>query len=146
MNYSLTFDGTKNTWADWKLVPTSPPMIPPPQPNRNVVNIPGGDPIDLSRIPFGHLTYQHVTGSWSFLRDEEEKSTRMDTYNAIREWLHNTTRFVQTEDDPAHKYRGYFAINMPESGENTVGITINFDLEPTRFNLDGTVDSTYLPQ
>ena len=146
MYYSLTFGKEKNTWADWGLIPTSPPMIPPPQPNKNLVNIPGriAGPIDLSRAVFGYLTYPRVTGSWSFLREEEDPQTRIELYEEIRAWLHGRTTTVVTEDDPFHYYQGMFTINEPESGENTVGITIQYDLEPVRYNLDGTVDNNYL--
>lgn len=146
MYYSLTFDNEKNTWDDWKMIPTSPPQVPPPQPNLNLVDIPGGERIDLSRVPFGHLTYKRVSGSWSFLCEEVDPKTRVHLYEELRDWLHFSTRFVTLEDDPLHKWRGMFSINMPESGENTAGITINFDLDPYRYNLDGTVDTTYLPQ
>lgn len=148
MYYSLTFGREKNTWADWGLIPTSPPMISPPQPNRNLVNIPGRvkGPIDLSRAVFGYLTYPRVSGSWSFIREEEDPRTRIELYEEIRQWLHGRSTYVQTEDDPFHLYYGAFTIGEPTSGPNTVGITIQYDLEPVRYNLDGTVDETYLLQ
>ena len=43
MYYSLTFiigGIKKNTWADWRLIPDTPPSIPPPEPNLNYVDIP----------------------------------------------------------------------------------------------------------
>lgn len=150
MYYSLTFDsieGTaKNTWVDWGLIPTSPPMIPPPQPNKNLANIPGrkAGPIDLSREPFGYLTYPRITGTWEFMKEETSLTTRASTYETIRTWLHGRTTTVITEDDPTHYYQGIFTIDMPESGANTVGIKINFDLEPLRYNLNGTEDTNYL--
>ena len=146
MYYSLTFGKEKNTWADWGLIAVAPPMIPPPQPNKNLVNIPGrhAGPIDLSREPFGELTYPRMTGSWGFIREEEDNRTRFEVYEEIRQWLHGRTTTVQTEDDPFHYYRGIFTINEPESGPNTVGITINYDLEPMRYNLDDTEDEDYL--
>lgn len=146
MYYSLTFGKEKNTWADWGLIAAAPPMIPPPKPNMNLVNIPGrhAGPIDLSREPFGELTYPRITGSWSFIRLEEDNRTRIELYEEIRQWLHGRTTTVQTEDDPFHYYSGVFTINEPESGPNTVGITINYDLEPVRYNLDDTEDEDYL--
>ena len=75
MYYSLTFGKEKNTWADWGLIASSPPQIPPPEPNKNLVNIPGrhAGPIDLSLVPFGVMTYARVTGSWTFIREEEDR-------------------------------------------------------------------------
>ena len=147
MYYSLTFGGAKNTWTDWKLIPTSPPMIPPPQPNKNLVVIPGrtAGPIDLSRVPFGYLTYPRITGTWEFIRLEESQTDRFTIYENIRKWLHGRTTTVVTEDDPTHYYQGIFTIEAPNSGANTVGIKIGYDLEPMRYNLaDDSVDTTFL--
>lgn len=148
MYYSLTFGKEKNTWADWGLIASSPPQITPPEPNKNLVNIPGRHkgPIDLSRVPFGVLTYSRITGSWSFIREEEDQRTRFEVYETIRRWLHGRTTTVMTEDDPDHYYQGIFTISEPTSGPNTVEITINYDLEPVRYNLDGTEDTDYLIQ
>ena len=146
MYYSLTFGKEKNTWADWGLIATSPPMVPAPQPNKNMVTIPGrhAGPIDLSREPFGVLTYPRITGNWEFIREEERKMDRSDTYEMVRRWLHGRTTTVILEDDPFHDYQGVFTVGEPESGPNTIGIKIAYDLEPVRYNLDGTEDETFL--
>lgn len=147
MYYSLTFaKGEKNTWADWGLIATAPPMIPPPQPNTNFVNIPGRreGPIDLSTLPFGALTYPRIKGNWEFIAMEDDNRTRFDLYEEIRKWLHGRTTEVQTEDDPLHYFRGFFVIGEPSSGENTVGFKIGYDLEPIRYNMDDTEDESFL--
>lgn len=146
MYYSLTFGKEKNTWADWGLIASSPPQIPPPEPNKNLVNIPGrhAGPIDLSLVPFGVMTYARVTGSWTFIREEEDRRTRFEAYETIRRWLHGRTTTVMTEDDPYHYYQGIFTISEPVSGPNTFEIEIEYDLEPVRYNLDGTEDLDYL--
>lgn len=146
MYYSLTFGKEKNTWADWGLIASSPPQIPPPQPNKNLVNIPGRHqgPIDLSRVPWGVLTYGRVTGTWNFVKKEEDRRSRIETYEIIRGWLNGKTTTVMTEDDPYHYYQGIFTVEEPTSDKNTVKIKIKFDLEPIRYNLDGTEDTSYL--
>lgn len=146
MFYSVTFGREKNTWSDWGLIATAPPMIPPPQPNKNLVNIPGRHegPVDLTLETFDELQYPRITGSWSFIREEDNPRTRFELYETIRKWLHGKRTTVQTEDDPFHYFRGIITIGEPESGANTVGITIGYDLEPVRYNLDGTEDEDYL--
>ena len=58
MYYSITFTDssgvTKNTWADWHMIPSAPPIVEPPEPYTNYVEIPGrkAGPIDLSEIIF----------------------------------------------------------------------------------------------
>lgn len=147
MYYSVTFDGTKNTWDDWGLIPESPPSIDPPEPVTNFVTIPGRQKgaIDLSKEPWGKLTYERVTGSWTFLKELTGPTTRMDTYNAIRSWLHGRTCKVEIEDDPTHYYMGMFTVGAPQSGPNVVRITIKYNLEPVRYNKsNNAIDTSYV--
>lgn len=147
MYYSLTFEkGAKNTWTDWGLIAASPPMVPPPAPQLNLVDIPGrhAGPVDLTRAIFSELKYPRITGTWEFIRIEDDIRTRIELYEEIRKWLHGRKTQVQTEDDMLHYYQGYFTIGEPQSGPNTVSITISYDLEPIRYNLDGTEDTTFL--
>lgn len=153
MYYSITFgegNSTKNTWSDWNLIPESPPTIALPQPKTNYVDIPGRTkgPIDMSTVPFGHLTYERMTGSWAFvIRDDYwYDADRVLTFNTIRSWLHGKSTWVVLEEDPTHKFYGRFALVTPGSGQGLTEIQITYDLEPVRYNLDGTVDSTWLPQ
>lgn len=147
MYYSLTFaKGEKNTWTDWGLIAASPPMISPPAPKLTLVDIPGrhAGPVDLTRAIFNELKYPRISGSWEFIRVEDHPRTRIELYEEIRKWLHGRMTQVQTEDDPHHYFQGYFTIGEPQSGPNTVAFTINYDLEPIRYNLDGTEDTTFL--
>lgn len=147
MYYSLTFGGSKNTWTDWKLIPESPPMVDPPTPNTNLVDIPGRTkgPIDLSKAVYGKITYQRITGSWTFVRDVENRMTRMGMYETIRRWLHGRETTVSLEEDPAHYFKGRFTVSAPTSNQYPIRIAIGFDLEPVRYNVsDDSIDSTWL--
>lgn len=146
MYYSLTFGGAKNTWDDWKLIPNSPPMVPPPEPNTNMVDIPGrsAGPIDLSTYPFGKLTYKRITGSWTFLRDTTHRNMRVQMYEVIRSWLHGKYTTVILEDDPNHYFQGRFYVSAPQNSTGPTQITISYDLEPRRFNLNGSVDNNWI--
>lgn len=147
MYYSLTFaKGEKNTWTDWGLIAASPPMIPPPSPILNLVDIPGreGGPVDLTRVLFNNLRYPRITGSWEFILPEKNARTRIEKYEEIRSWLHGRMTQVQTEDDVFHYFQGYFILKEPKSKQNTSEFTIGYDLEPIRYNLDGTKDNEFL--
>lgn len=136
----------RNTWTDWRLIPTTPPMIFAPSPNKNLVNIPGRreGPIDMSRVPFGILTYPRITGNWEFIYEETSEKTRYETYDAVRKWLNGRTTTVKNQDDPYHYFRGIFTVGNLNSNENTAEISISYDLEPIRYNQDGTEDTNYL--
>lgn len=146
MYYSLTFGSAKNTWDDWKLIPSSPPMVPPPEPIINLVDVPGrkAGPIDLSTYPFGHLTYKRITGSWTFLRDTTHKTMRTEMYEEIRRWLHGRFTTVRLEEDPNHYYQGRFLVSAPQNSAGPTQIVISYDLEPRRYNSNGTADNSWV--
>lgn len=148
MYYSLTFGGVKNTWADWHLIPESPPMLPTPEPVTNLVDIPGRTkgPIDLSTVAFGKITYQRISGTWNFYRDVDSQTTRMELYETLRKWLHGRQTTVTFEEDPTHYFKGRFLVGQPTSNSYPIRISIGFSLEPVRYNLDGTIDNTYLSE
>lgn len=150
MYFSITFGEepeTKNTWEDWKLIPATPPMIEAPEPNLNMVEIPGrtAGPIDLSKYPFGKITYQRIIGSWSFLTEPESHAQRVTLYESIRRWLHGRTTRIILEEDPEHYYRGIFTVSPISTGSGPNQITISYNLEPVRYNvLDDTADSSWV--
>lgn len=146
MYYSLTFNGEKNTWADWRLIPGTPPMIPPPDPQTNLVDVPGRrlGPIDLSLFPFNRMTYKRITGVWDFYRDTENPGMRTNMYEEIRGYLHGKNCPVILEEDPLHYFVGRFVVGVPKNSVGPTSIQIGYDLEPVRYNQNGTIDETWV--
>ena len=146
MYYSLTFGGEKNTWDNWHLIPSTPPIIPAPEPVVNLVDIPGRrlGPIDLSLFPFNRIQYKRITGSWDFYRETESSTMRKEMYEEIRKYLHGKTMTVALEEDPTHYYRGRFVVGVPSNSRGPTSISIGYDLEPMRFNQNGTIDDTWI--
>lgn len=148
MYYSLTFrinGSEKNTWEDWGLIPSTPPMIPPPEPNLNYVDIPGrsGGPLDLTGIPFGKMTYKRMTGSWTFYKEPYNKHTRRLLYEELIQYFTGKAGRVKLEEDPNHYYYGRFSVGVPKTATGPIQFTIAYDLAPIRYNSDHTVDTTY---
>lgn len=149
MYYSVTFiiDGVeKNTWDDWKMIPNTPPMIPPPEPNLSYVDIPGrrGGPLDLTGIPFNRMTYKRMTGSWTFYREPETPQTRINTYEELVKYFTGKAGLLILEEDPNHYYQGRFSVAVPRTKIGPIEYTISFDLAPIRYNLDDdTIDTDY---
>ena len=154
MYYSLTFGKRsatggitgKNTWSDWKLIPDSPPMVDPPEPIFNLIDIPGRiqGPLDLSRVPFNRLLYKRMSGSWTFYSEVYNKNTRIELFENIRSYLHGQSMYVGFEEDPRHYFNGRFTVSAPRSSTGPIQITIGYDLEPVRYNNNGTIDTTYV--
>lgn len=152
MYYTLTFEvgGTKmNTWADWRMVSDTPPMIPIPEPNYNYVDIPGrkGGPLDLTGVPFGYLTYKRMTGSWGFYVEPVNRYTRMTLYEELRKYFLGKTGKVIIDEDPDHYYKGRFSVGMPSTSTGPIRFTLTYDLEPRRWNVaDDSEDAGYAPE
>lgn len=149
MYYSLTFtvNGVeKNTWADWRMIPNTPPMIPAPEPNLNYVEIPGrsGGPLDLTGVPFNKITYKRMTGSWTFLVEPETKTTRINLYETLVKYFLGKPGKVKLEEDPTHYFKGRFNVAVPKTATGPIQFTIMYDLAPVRYNVsDNSVDTSY---
>ena len=152
MYYSLTFtidNVVKNTWTDWKLIPSTPPMIPNPELNVNYVDIPGrsGGPLDLTKAVFNKNTYKRMSGSWNFYCEPENSSTRKNLYETLRTYFLGKTGKVVLEEDSTHYYTGRFSVGVPQTGTGPIQITISFDLAPVRYLVsNNSVDTTYAPE
>lgn len=138
MYYSVTFsrDGlSKNTWADWYLVPSSRPVIAPPKPKTVKIDIPGsnGD-IDLTESLFGDVTYENRTGSIEFIVMNDKPVTWYDLYSDIMNFLHGRNVQLYFEEEPDIYYEGRVQVDGWESEPDYSRITIYYDLYP--FKLD----------
>lgn len=141
--FSITF-GDKNTWADWHLIPATPPMVNPPNPVTKYVNIPGRKkgPLDMTEW-FGEPTYDSSSGSWDFIAENHDLN-HAQLYEEIRRYLHNRSMFIQLEEDPLHYYKGRFSVSLPKTGKGPNTITINYVIEPVRYDIDKqTLDENY---
>ena len=148
MDYSLTFTMggvTKNTWDDWGMIPNTPPMVNPPELNTRYVDIPGrtNGPIDLTAVPFNRNTYKRMTGSWTFYREPDNRYTRKELFEILRAYFTGNVGKVVLSEDTNHYFVGRFTVGVPKTGNTPIEFTINYDLEPTRYNSNDSVDSTY---
>lgn len=139
MYHSVTF-GDKNTWTDWKLVPTSRPVVAPPEPKIKTVDIPGGDGvIDLTESLTGYPVFGRRTGSFEFivLNDYHQPVDTVEewhvTYSKIMNYLHGRQMEMSLEDDPNYWYEGRFKVDSWNSDKNYSTITISYDVEPYKW-------------
>lgn len=129
----------KNTWADWYLIPSSRPVINPPEVKTKFVDVPGADwHLDLSTVLTGDVTYGSRTGSIEFIVDNGQLSEyRAETwsklYSEIMNYLHGKLLKATLEDDPSFYYQGRFAVNDWASDEHNSKITIDYTLSPFKY-------------
>lgn len=139
MYHSVTF-GEKNTWDDWRLVPSSRPVFNPPAQKTKTLEIPGGDGvIDLSQSLTGYPVYQNRTGSIEFIVMNDFKAWHM-AYSDIMDYLHGQTLRAVLEDDPEYFYEGRFTVNSWKSEKDWSRITIDYDVGPYKWSVLSSID------
>jgi hypothetical protein len=137
-NTKDTFVG-KNTWADWYLIPSSRPVINPPEPKTNYIDIPGGDGyLDLSTVLTGDIAYNSRQGSLEFIVDngflsDYKASNWSKLYSQIMDYLHGKLLKMTLEDDPSFYYEGRLSVNSWKSDEHNSKITIDYTVSPYKF-------------
>lgn len=129
MYHSITF-GTKNTWTDWRLIPTSRPVFNPPPVKTKFIEVPGAHgELDLSTLLTGTPMYGNRTGVFQFVFE----SYATDWANAsseIANYIHGQNMDAILEDDPAYYYNGRFWISEWPSGSSFSTISINYSVGP----------------
>ena len=133
MYHSVTF-GDKNTWDDWRLVPSSRPLFNPPAQKVKTLDIPGGDGVlDLSQALTGYPVYQNRTGSIEFIVMNDFKPWHM-AYSDIMDYLHGQTMRATLEDDPEYFYEGRFTVNAWKSEKDWSRIVIDYNVGPYKWS------------
>ena len=139
MYHSITF-GEKNTWDDWRLVPSSRPVFNPPAQKVKTLDIPGGDGvIDLSQALTGYPVYQNRTGSIEFIVMNGFRPWHM-AYSDIMDYLHGQTMRAVLEDDPEYFYEGRFTVNAWKSEKDWSRITIDYSVGPYKWSVLSSLD------
>ena len=135
--------GDKNTYEDWKLIPTSRPLIAPPVPKTTYIDIPGADgTLDYTEVLSG-VKYNDRTGSWEFkvLNGYAEWYER---YSEIMNYLQGKKFRVILDDDPAHYYMCRLSVNAWRSEKDWSTIVIDYVAEPFRYPINTTSDYDWL--
>ena len=139
MYHSVTF-GDKNTWDDWRLVPSSRPLFNPPAQKVKTLDIPGGDGlIDLSQALTGYPVFQNRTGSMEFVVLNGFKPWQI-AYSDILDYLHGQTMRAILEDDPEYFYEGRFTVNSWKSEKDWSRIVIDYDVGPYKWSTLSSLD------
>ena len=138
MYHSITF-GEKNTWDDWKLVPTSRPVFNPPSLKRRTVDIPGADSfLDVSEALTGYPVYENREGSFEFTVLNGYKEW-YEAFSDICDYLHGQKMKAILEDDKNYYYEGRFTVNEWQSNKGNSSIVINYSVNPYKWSVHNTL-------
>lgn len=130
MYHSLIISG-KNTWDEWKVIPSPRPYVEMPEPVRETVDIPGRyGPLDLSEALTGHIMYTNRTGSWDFLVMNDYTGYNWVTVrDSLASYIHGKKHTIILEDDPQWQYEGRLTFDY-QPDDNWSKVSIGYDLGP----------------
>lgn len=135
--YHSIIIGDRNTWDDWHMVPTSRPVINPPEVVTSYVEVPGADgALDYTEALAGRPVYKNRTGSWEFMVLNGYQEWYM-LFNQLLEYLHGHTFSIILEDEPMYKYEGRLTLNEWKSEEKNSVVTIDYVLNPYKKIVEG---------
>lgn len=148
MYHSITI-GEKNTFSDWHLISPSRPLVLPPPPKTNYVDILGmNGSLDYTEALTKFPRYSDRQGSWEFVvlnpGDVEtslypepfESYNWSELYSEILSYLHGKYfDHIVLEDDPLYTYRGRVWVNEWRSDAGWSRIVLNYRLQPFKYSL-----------
>lgn len=139
MYHSVTI-GSKNTWDDWHLIPSSPPVFAPPTPKTKYIDIPGADwHIDMTTALTGDVVYNGREGSLEFYVDNGHDEW-FSIYSNIMNYLHGQLLHAVLEDDPIYYYEGRFSVNEWKSEATNSRIVIDYNVAPYKYEVYTSLD------
>lgn len=144
MYHSVIF-GEKNTYGDWKIVPSSRPVINPPTQKTKILDIPGADGVlDISEALTGYPVYNNRAGSLEFMvLNDYEHYHWEHVYSEIVNYLHSKKTTMILEDDPAYFYEGRFHVNDWKSNKDWSTITIDYDVGPYKWQTVSSLEPSW---
>ena len=126
-----------DTWDDWKLIPSSRPVIAPPIERTKFVTVPCRDgSLDYSQTVPKRATFDDRTGKIEFYLENDYEGWDWETaYTTICERLKGKRVRFALEDNPSHYYEGLLWVNQFKSDKGHSKITLEYRLHPTMHTL-----------
>lgn len=167
MYHSITFirddiNQQMNTWDDWSLMPTSRPIIAPPNVEFKFVPVPySNEQIDLTNLRYGSRqgsfefaidmsshrirwkdlepyrwmdVEQYTWGEISELTADFKENSWTNIFKDFMDFLNGARMKVVLEDDPTRYYEGRVWADKFTSGKDFSRISISYILEPFKRN------------
>ena len=130
--------GDCHTYNDFLLVPTSRPVINPPETKTRYVDVPGADgSVDLTEA-LGRIVYEDRSGDWEFM--VLDKTSWAYVYSKISGKIHGQKMKVSLDDDSGYYYIGRVFVDKWKSSQTYSTITISYILEPYKYAADTSGD------
>ena len=130
-----------HSMRDFCLYPRSKPIIAPPEPKTQYVDVPGSDgQLDFTESLDGEVHYQDRQGTFPYVY-LGSRSQWDAIYHRVLAAVHGKKMAVILDEDNGGYYYGRFTVQPPEyNREGTkMFITITADLEPWFYDLYSTI-------
>ena len=127
----------QHTWDDWRIVPTSRPVILPPSIQRMEQEIPGRDGLlDFSESLDGEIHYNNRVGTLEFY--VANRDCWNNVYSSIQNFIHGRQLKIILDDDKDYYYEGMIAVNDWKSNQSNSTIVIEYKLQPYKLKHEKT--------
>ena len=141
--YHSIFISGKNTYTEWGMVPTSRPVVNPPEIKSTQISLPASDGVlDYTELLLGGTPYGQRTGSWEFVLKPGKNWAGV--YADILNYIHGQVHTVILEDEPNIQYTGRLTVNTWQSEPEHSLLTIDYNLDPFRQTVTSTETSDWL--
>lgn len=128
--YHSIIIGDYNTWDSWHIVPTTRPLVNPPEVVKDYVEIAGADgALDFTETLTGKPVFKNREGSWEFIVLNDYQNW-VDLYNLLLTKIHGREFDIVLEDEPDYVYHGRLVLNEWKSEEHNSKITIDYVIDP----------------
>ena len=124
-----------HSFRDWGLYPNEKPVIAPPTPKTQTVDIPGADgELDFTESLTGDAKYKNRVGEFKFvfLGDRRQWDA---TYHEILNAIHGKRLAVKLDEDNRGFYYGRITVEEPTYKNRRFYLTIAANLEPYRYDM-----------
>lgn len=147
MYYSITFgegSNIRNTWDDWHLIPTSRPLVSPPEVKTEFVDIVGTDgSLDLTEALSG-VNFKDREGEWEFKVANGYQEWNV-LYTDILSFINGKNLKIQLESDPGFYYYGRLSVTewISSESEGFSSVKIKYIVEPFKYRTSTTGSSDW---
>lgn len=140
MYFAITFTSVnddskiRNTWDDWHLIPSSRPLVVPPNTKTNFVDIPGADgSLDYTEILSG-VKFENREGTWEFIVENGHQEWFV-LYKDILGFLNGKRFKIELESDPGYYYFGRMFVDgwTSSSSDKHSTVTFKYIIEPYKY-------------
>lgn len=133
--YGVTFNGL-HSFRNYRLLPTSAPVITPPEVKTHYVEVPGADgSLDLTEALTGYPTYGDRKGMFAY-QFYAPKSEWNNVYNDIVHDLNGKSADVILDEDAQYYYKGRLTVGTPTYGKYKATIQITGVFSSNRYVQD----------